>query len=139
MKKTIEKRRERISAAEKGDFGFSLTREDEGNIPLQLKNLAGREAALARFKSSGGAGFFLTMGNKEAQMKKSYLESILDKDKTNDLDLRLNPNTGGLELSGPGGFKPVVSTNIDAKTINTTHLGSTHISNPVNPAQIFGH
>ena len=127
-KKTIEKRRKRISAAEKGDLGGIAT-EDEGNIPLQLKNLAGREAALARFKSSGGAGFFRVMGDKEAQMKKSYLESILDKDKTNDLDLRLNPNTGGLELSGVGGFTPVLSTNIDAKTNNSTYLTQKTISN----------
>ena len=127
--KTIEKRRERISAAEKGDLGFNLTAENEGNIPLQLKNLAGREAALARFKSSGGAGVFTPMGKGEAQMKKSYLESLMDEDSSNDLDLRLNPKTGGLELSGPGGFTPVVSTNIDAKTSNSTYLTQKTISN----------
>ena len=106
--KTIEKKRESISKAKEGDKGVSAFGEDEGNIPLQLKNLAGREAALARFKTTG-SGFFLTMGDKEAQMKKSYLESLKDEDTSNDLDLRLNPKTGGLELSGQGGFSSVTN------------------------------
>ena len=135
---TIEKRRKRISAAEKGDFGFSVTGEDEGNIPLQLKNLAGREAALARFKLTG-AGVFAPMGEGEAQMIMNYRKSLLNEDTSDDLDLRLNPKTGGLELSGPGGFTPVVSTNIDAKTTNSTFMGNKTISDDSNRApQIFG-
>ena len=126
--KTIEKRRERISAAEKGDLGFNLTAENEGNIPLQLKNLAGREAALARFKLTG-AGVFAPMGKGEAKMIMNYRKSLMNEDTSDDLDLRLNPKTGGLELSGPGGFTPVVSTNIDAKTSNSTYLTQKTISN----------
>ena len=126
----------RIQEGKVSDFDPDAPR---GIVPGNMTKIVG-DQSLQRFKETGNFADFrsIEIGTKGRDARELAKSVLADKDKSIE-DLYYNREGKLTFTPGSGGIPPVVSTNIDAKTNNSTYLTPKTIHDPsVTMATIFG-